>query len=198
MPDLDDLDRQYLDTLASGGDTAPIEARMEAIDAQRRARLEAPGALLAAALWYAERGLHVFPLTPGGKVPLSGSHGCKDATDDPGRIAAWWEAIPDANVGIATGHIVDVIDLDGPKACEFAYAHPDMWPTVIGKVCTPRSGGNHWYVHATGAGNKAGMAPKVDYRGRGGYVVAPPSRTDVGPYRWITPLALPSPQAGAA
>lgn len=198
MPELDDLDRQYLAALAEGADVTDLEARMDTIDAQRQARLSAPGALLAGALWYAEQGLRVFPLTPGGKVPLPGTHGCKDATSDPDAIRAWWAANPDYNVGIATGHLVDVIDLDGPQACAWAYTHPDVWPEIIGKVSTPRAGGNHWYVHATGAGNRAGMAPKIDYRGTGGYVVAPPSRTEVGTYRWIAPLTGLGVQAGAA
>jgi hypothetical protein len=49
----------------------------------------------------------------------------------------------------------------------------------------------HLYVPANPAvGNGAGLLPNVDYRGAGGYVVAPPSRTDVGSYRWLRPLVF--------
>jgi hypothetical protein len=47
------------------------------------------------------------------------------------------------------------------------------------------SGGCHLYVAATGAGNRARLLPGVDWRGAGGYVVAPPSLHASGErYRW--------------
>ena len=51
-------------------------------------------------------------------------------------------------------------------------------------------GGWHYYLAPTGLGNvhPAGLA-HVDWRGRGGYVVAPPSRHASGRrYRWLRPL----------
>lgn len=143
-----------------------------------------------AALWYAEGGLAVFPLRPGTKVPLRGSRGLLDASQDPDRIRAWWTRWPSANVAVATGGLVDVIDVD--PAGVTAWARQDDWPEPIGVVCTPRPGGAHLYVPAAGLPNTTGMAPGVDYRGRGGYVVAPPSRlTDrPHPYHWRRPLDL--------
>lgn len=146
--------------------------------------------LHSAALWYASVGLRVFPLSPASKIPFKGSRGCKEASDDPARIDAWWTATPDANIGIATGHLVDVVDIDGPEGQR---SRAQLWDSTferidadnLGKVLTPRPGGMHIYVPATGDGNRAGIAPGVDYRGVGGYVVAPPSRTEVGTYRWL-------------
>lgn len=43
---------------------------------------------VSAALWYAEQGLHVFPLQPLAKVPWPRSRGFKDATTDADRIRA--------------------------------------------------------------------------------------------------------------
>ena len=49
--------------------------------------------------------------------------------------------------------------------------------------------GFHWYVLPTGLGNRAGILPGFDFRGRGGYVVGPPSVHPGGHrYRWINPL----------
>jgi len=156
-----------------------------------------PSASLAgAALWYAEQGFRVFPISPGTKVPYKGSGGCKDGTSDMDRVAAWWKADPRANIGIATGHLVDVVDFDGVRGHE-AWAelwrdHPDdgLTPGVplLATVSTPRPGGLHAYVRATGQGNGASMVPGVDYRGAGGYVLAPPSRTGQGTYEFLRPF----------
>lgn len=153
--------------------------------------------LLASALWYASVGLHVFPLQPRSKQPYPKTHGLKDATTEAEQVRQWWADRPDSNVGIATGHIVDVVDIDGPAGVA-SWARTDF-PHILGKVSTPRAGGNHLYVAATsGRGNKAGILPGVDYRGLGGYVVAPPSvNADGVAYAWYTPLHLPS-AAGVA
>ena len=52
----------------------------------------------------------VFPLAPGSKVPLAGSHGFYDATTDEARIRQWFAA----NFGIRTGKEsgIFVVDLD--------------------------------------------------------------------------------------
>jgi Bifunctional DNA primase/polymerase, N-terminal len=50
------------------------------------------------------------------------------------------------------------------------------------------------YLAPTGAGNRAGLLEHVDWRGRGGYVVAPPSRHVSGArYRWLRPLTADLP-----
>jgi Bifunctional DNA primase/polymerase, N-terminal len=44
------------------------------------------------------------------------------------------------------------------------------------------------YLTPTGSSNRAGLLDHVDWRGRGGYVVAPPSRHGGGRrYRWLRP-----------
>lgn len=191
----DDLKALFQKALADG-DTALADEL--AVEADRRDAAEGKPALLASALWYVEHGLHVFPLQPGGKIPFKGSAGCKDATTNPARVRTWWAAHPDANIGLATGHLVDVVDIDGAPG-QKSRASDEHWETIfsrieadnVGKVLTPRPGGMHIYVPATGDGNKAGIVPGVDYRGAGGYVVAPPSvihpggKDHPGHYRWL-------------
>lgn len=149
-----------------------------------------PVAFGAAALWYAEQGLRVFPLQPGTKIPYAGTHGCLDATENRAQVIDWWTENPDANVAIATGHIVDVIDIDGPIGVQAWAQHIGQIPDPIGLVSTPREGGNHHYIPATGGGNKANLMPGIDTRGKGGYVVAPPSIVDGKRYTWYRPLDL--------
>lgn len=174
------------------GDTATIITLGAEVD-RRQHRPDAT--LHQAALYYAEQGLHVFPLTPGTKIPVKLSGGFKDATTGRTQIDMWWTGNPNLNIGIATGHLVDVIDIDGPAGVRSWMDLHDDLPPILGKVSTPRPGGNHLYVRAApGRGNKAGIFPGVDYRGTGGYVVAPPSfisgGDNPGSYTWYAPLAV--------
>jgi hypothetical protein len=140
-----------------------------------------------------------------GKHPLGSlvPHGLKDATTNRARVLAWWTRHPQANIGLATGHTFDVLDVDGPEGAQairtLAATHSLH---SAGPLVRTGGGGWHYYLVPTGLGNvrPAGLA-HVDWRGRGGYVVAPPSRHASGhPYQWVpgrdleTPLAeVPAP-----
>ncbi len=132
-------------------------------------------ALEEAALAYAEQGLHVFPLQPQGKTPLT-AHGLEDATTDALTIETWWARWPDANVAIRTGEII-VVDEDRFGALDelAAEAHETIPETRIVKT----GSGRHFYFLPPAdqrIRNTAGkLAPGIDTRGDGGYVVAPPS-----------------------
>lgn len=139
---------------------------------------------LAAALWYAEQGVHTFPCKPGEKAPAT-KHGVLDATTDPGVIRDWWERLPDANVGLATGNTFDVLDID--DWTHVTNEINDIIDEGFGFVSTPR-GGSHVYLPASGDGNAANLVPGVDFRGRGGYVLAPPSALPNGNYQWLEPV----------
>lgn len=149
-------------------------------------------ALASSALWYAEQGWPVFPLVPGDKVPLT-KHGLKDASTDPQQIESWWKRQPRANIGLPTGLAFDVIDVDATSGGFLSFAE---WigdlraagypaPDVKAVAFTGRNG-RHLLLPATGRGNAAGLRPGIDYRGLGGYIVAPPSRLDNGgAYTWV-------------
>lgn len=202
---------QRLRAALDDGDLDAIEFFSTLVDDLESKQRRPPPGLADAALWYASLGLHVFPLSPRSKMPRAGTHGLKDATTDQRLIASWWAVDEHANIGIATGHVVDVFDVDGLEgeqslAALIGDAQPDvdvqlaadplaerlLLSDVIGVVSTPRDGGRHLYVPAMGVGNRANLAPKVDIRGLGGYVVAPPSVTDVGTYEWVRLLVLPA------
>jgi len=167
-------------------------------DATREARLTAPDALVNAARWYASQGVPVFPLMPGEKKPYPGSRGFKDATTDLSQVNRWWTTNPQANIGVPTGGLFDVIDIDGEQGA-LSYrelAGTDVIPTIYGKATTGRPCSRHLYIAATGDGNSTGVWPGIDYRGAGGYVVAPPSRT-ARRYDWEQPLDLAGLKAAA-
>jgi hypothetical protein len=144
---------------------------------------------LAAALRYASQGVPVFPLAPRSKFPLisaaNDGHGLHDATTDAAQIQAWWTAHPNANIGLRTGVAFDVIDLDSEAAVDALESARAGRDRISGPVVATGKG-FHYFVLPTGLGNRAGVLPGVDYRGAGGYVVAPPSVHPSGTrYRWI-------------
>jgi hypothetical protein len=137
----------------------------------------------------------VFRLKPNDKVPMSGSHGFKDATTDTKKIQKWWRLTPDANIGVATGAVsgVVVIDVDGPDGeASLAKLEDQHGPVpVTFTVRTPR--GRHVYVRHPGGKvkNSAGkLGPGLDIRGDGGYAVLPPSVRPDGPYTVERPAEL--------
>lgn len=149
------------------------------------------------ALWYAETlEVPVFPVKARGKTPLT-QHGGKDATDDPDQVGQWWTRWPDANIGIATGEgAVPLLVLDVDVGHDSGYdglqtlneleaEHgklPETW------VCRTGGGGLHYYFKCADPGITVGanVLPGLDFRGRGGYVVAPPSIHKSGKhYEWL-------------
>jgi hypothetical protein len=133
-----------------------------------------------------------------GKHPLGSlvPHGVKDATCNRARILAWWTRHPQANIGLATGHRFDVLDVDGPAGTqairELAAAHGLV---SSGPLVRTGGGGWHLYLAPTGLGNACPRElQQVDWRGRGGYVVAPPSRHASGQaYQWVIGRDLDTP-----
>lgn len=180
------------------GDSALIEVATAQLDAfDEPAREQNAARTLGAALWYAQQGLHVFPLQAGSKVPHRGTRGCSDASDDVEQLRSWWARWPDSNVALATGHVVDVIDFDGLIGhISWGEMYGGTWAGVerLAVVSTPRPGGLHIWIAAEGGRNRASkLAPGLDHRGLGGYVVLPPSTITTGPnlgtYRFIHPYS---------
>lgn len=178
-----------------------------------------PTDLLNAALRAAERGWPVFPLQPGGKRPaLHGEARCPGtgvcssghvkwqdrATTDPDRIRRAWSAGA-FNVGIATGPAgLLVVDLDVPKSSDAdapdgaanfrALCERHGRPVPTTRTVRTASGGTHLYFVAPAAArlhNTAGtLAPLVDTRAWGGYVVASGSSVGGRTYGTVGPAVL--------
>jgi hypothetical protein len=112
------------------------------------------------------------------------AHGKDDATTDTEQVDAWWKRWPDANIGIRTGDGLVVIDDDGPAAQAWLDDQPTLPSTL--RVRTHR--GWQWYFEVpegVRTRNRAKIAPDMDVRGDGGYVVAPPSEHASGHiYAW--------------
>jgi hypothetical protein len=147
-----------------------------------------------AALRYADLGFRVFPCIVGGKEPAC-EHGCLDATTDEEQITRWWTANPLLNVAISTdGLFVVDVDPDGKNWITTVDA-ADLLRGPI--TATPRKGCHYWF-RQNGVELKntvSVIAPGVDTRANGGYVLAPPSVVDGKAYHWVSELEsdLPEP-----
>jgi hypothetical protein len=163
-------------------------------------------ALLEAALSYARRGWHVFPIhwpingkcscgkadcKHQGKHPLT-QNGFKDATTDPKIITEWWTKSPAANIGIATGAVsgIVVVDIDNPEAKDEV---KKILPSDYDINSVARSvTGRGWHLVFAHPGveikNRTGILAKVDVRGDGGYFIVWPSMHVSGKqYKWQVP-----------
>ncbi len=147
-------------------------------------RVDRSPSLTVAARSLAAAGVPVFPCVVEGKRPLT-RRGFLDASSDPEQVAAWWSRTPNANIGIPTGApsgvvVVDV-DVHGPHDGRAAYQRAADAGLVDGAgllVRTP-TGGAHVYFPATpGREQRSWQAADVgvDFRGDGGYIIAPPSK----------------------
>ena len=174
--------------------------------------------LLDSALSLAARGLHIFPLQPGSKLPALKHDWESRATTDPDRIRRCWSDRP-CNIGVACGPSgLLVVDCDTPKeatppppapfnvpgvnegadvlaALAERYAEPFPWHTF--HVTTGRAGLHLYFRQPEGEPlrNTAGrLGWLIDTRGQGGYVVGPGSVVDGRPYRGfgeLDPAPLP-------
>jgi hypothetical protein len=149
----------------------------------------------AAALWYAKNGIRVFPLHyPAGggcscRKPDCGKHtgkhpltpkGFLDATTDVAQVEAWWHQWPDANIGMPTGAVTKRIVMDsdprngGPEDREGIIRRFGPIPDGAAEVCTGGDG-RHTHLGWDGGPVPKTLAPGIDLKGDGGYVVLPPS-----------------------
>jgi len=138
-----------------------------------------------AALAYARNGWAVFPLKPGEKVPAV-KHGVKEATTDLEQVAAWWQKMPEANIGVACGEPsgIFVLDVDGEEGQDSLVNLGHGFPATL-TASTPSGGFHFVFRHLPGLGNTAGtVGPKLDTRGDGGYIVVAPSQVNGREYRW--------------
>lgn len=145
---------------------------------------------LDSATFYSNRNIKVIPIRKQDKKPLT-NHGWKDASDDKVVLQEWNRLFPNCNIGIPTGTInnIFVVDVDGEIGTQSLIALENIYgkldaPTVItGK-------GKHLYFKMPEnidiKCSTSKIAPHIDIRGNGGYVVVPPSIHENGNcYKWV-------------
>jgi Bifunctional DNA primase/polymerase, N-terminal len=158
-----------------------------------------------AGLWYAANGFPVFPVhcAPNGRCSCGesdcehpGKHphtrnGFKDATTDREQIVRWWRDWPDANIAIPTGKVSGllVVDIDPRNGGN------ESWDSFIAKhgpsppTAEQLSGGGGRHIAFSDPGVRAPkeLAPGIDVKSAGGYIIVAPSiHASGGLYAWYS------------
>ena len=130
-----------------------------------------------AALDWAAAGFYVFPCIVAGKEPAC-LKGHNSATRDTAKIEAWWDENPNYNIGVSphlSGHWV--LDIDPQNKGDETLAELEtihgLLPETT-RIRTPRGGVHHWFSgECRSTTGSVGLG--IDTKGRGGYVLVPPS-----------------------
>lgn len=166
--------------------------------------------MLEHALKYASMGWHVLPChsiieTNHGRVCTCKNIGChspgkhpttydglKSATCDPETIKVWWQKWPHANVAILTGAPSGVVALDidpkndGSNSLDDLIEKHEPLPDTVTAITG--SGGQHYLFQHPGfhiKNSASQIAPGIDIRGDGGYIIVSPSQHISGNrYEW--------------
>lgn len=127
-------------------------------------------------------GFKVFPLRENDKRPLFKGSAQTQGTTDLNQVRDIWTQHPNANIGIATGNGLTVIDVDtiashgvDGENSMLEYQVDNGFINETLEVTTPTGGKHYYYLTDNEYSNKASILPGVDVRGLGGYVVGPGS-----------------------
>jgi hypothetical protein len=109
------------------------------------------------------------------------------------EIKDWFTTSQPLMLAIVTGSIsgIVVVDIDEPQGHDELQKYiPD---SLLMPTCQTPSGGQHLYFGcpSPAPGNNARIIPGCDFRGEGGYVIAPPSMNGTGKaYAWMPGLSF--------
>jgi hypothetical protein len=160
---------------------------------------------VSAVLSYAARGWPLFPLRwpidgrcscgedcgrNAAKHPLT-KNGVHDATTDASIVRRWWRRWPQANIGVATGNGLLVVDVDPRNGGDESLRDLERDLGRLPDTVTALTGGDgqHLFfaVDRDFKSKTGALGPGVDVKCAGGYVVVPPSRhVSGGVYEWVT------------
>lgn len=143
------------------------------------------------ALGYLGLGWGPIPLRPRDKRPLVSWEEFQTRRPDRSEIEQWFERWTKANIGVVTGQVsgLVVLDVDPGHDGENSLGNLERQYGKLAATVESRTGGGgrHLYFQYPGfpIRNRTAVAPGLDVRADGGYIVVPPSIHPSGrPYAW--------------
>ncbi len=141
---------------------------------------------------YASAGFDIFPCMNRGTPKKPWVKWGREATSDINRVRSYWERWPDALIGLPTGMInqVTVLDIDRKNSVDGFASLERLGIRVDNldcpKVRTPTGGLHLYFKYAPEVRNSAGrIAPGIDVRNDGGYVIVAGVIVGVGKYEVV-------------
>ena len=166
------------------------------------------GTILEEALCHLNRGWSVVPQETGAKKPHVRWKPYQEKLPEPEEWKSWSSSWPDAGLALVLGPVsnVLVIDVDGPEAHDVLrqrLGKEPVAPKVLSGSRQPHR--YHLFFRHPDVPTKSKMTPwhpKLEFRGKGGIVIIPPSLHKCGhPYAWAprrSPDDLPLPELPAS
>jgi hypothetical protein len=128
------------------------------------------------AMSHMKRGWSVLPCGKDKKPLISWKH-LQERFPTEYEVRQWFDIFPEAQVGIVCGKISNLTVVDVENGGDPSFLPQD---TLI--VGTGGGGYHYFFKYEEGVGNKARIMKLIDFRSEGGYVVAPGSSSEKGPY----------------
>ena len=140
--------------------------------------------LLNFALESLKEGISVIPVGKN-KIPLIPWKVFQERRASEDEVRGWFNAFEDPQIGFVTGKISNLLVIDIEKGGD-----PSFLPQETTIVGTGGGGFHYYFLFEEGIMNKARIRPLTDWRGEGGYVVAPNSVSEKGPYTILQKVPL--------
>lgn len=120
------------------------------------------------ALSMAKQGFKVYPTVRGKKIPLKGSHGQLDASNDPSRVFDMFQQEPNADVSLKLENII-VLDIDeheGGANGRISMRNAGIeLPTNTRVEITPNNGYHFFFKYSGEHFNQVNLLPGVEVKG---------------------------------
>jgi hypothetical protein len=142
--------------------------------------------MLEYALGYLKLGWHIVPLKPTQKYPRVKWKPFQATQPTIQQITNWFTKWPDSNIGVITGPESGIcsLDIDSPEANEAIQYKFDIPDTII-----QETGRGRQYIFKypeDDIKSQAGLMEHVDFKGKNGIIVLPPSTHSSGKqYKWL-------------
>jgi archaellum biogenesis ATPase FlaH len=142
--------------------------------------MENENQILKAALRYCDMGFSIIPIGENKRPLLAEWKPYQEVCATKEQVEKWFEQFPQANIGIITGKVSNIVVIDvDDKDADIS----GLIPTAIAQT----GRGFHYYYSHPGFPVHCGiLRTKIDIKGDGGYVIAPPSLHASGRhYEWV-------------